>query len=74
VQAFRELRGAGAEAAKRPPDIACSVAAAIAMVVALRFQMPRMPVPSVIRFVRAAASASSTVMSYAHVSGEKKPS
>ena len=59
---------------KRPPDIACSVAAAIAMVAALRFQMPRMPVPSVIRVVRAAASASSTVMSYAHVSGRKNPS
>ena len=46
----------------------------MAMVAALRFQMPRMPVPSVIRVVRAAASASSTVMSYAHVSGKKKPS
>jgi hypothetical protein len=33
------------------------------MVAALRFQMPRMLVPSVIRFVRTAASASSTVMS-----------
>src|SRR5439155_856628 len=49
-------------------------AATIAMVAALRFQMPRMPVPSVIRVVRAAASASSTVMSYAHVSGRKNPS
>src|SRR5207249_11792102 len=75
VQAFRELRGAGPRpSTKRPPDIAWSVAAAIAMVAALRFQMPRMPVPSVIRVVRAAASASSTVMSYAHVSGKKKPS
>jgi hypothetical protein len=48
---------------KRPSEIACIVAAAIAMVAALRFQMPRIPVPSVIRVVRAAASASSTVMS-----------
>jgi hypothetical protein len=69
VQAFRELRGTGAEA-----EHEASVAAAIAMVAGLRFQMPRMPVASVIRVVRVAASASSTVMSYAHVSGRKKPS
>jgi hypothetical protein len=44
------------------------------MVAALRFQMPRMPVPRMIRVVRAAASARSTVMSYPHASGMKKPS
>ena len=56
---------------KRPPETDASVAAAIAMVAALRFHTPRIPVPSVIRSVRTAASASSTVMSYAHVSGRK---
>ncbi len=59
---------------KRPPEIAWSVAAAIAIVAALRFQMPRIPVPMARRLVRIAASASSTVMSYAQVSGMKKPS
>jgi hypothetical protein len=48
---------------KRPPEIVASVAAAIAMVAALRFQTPRMPVPSRRRWVFTASSASSTVVS-----------
>jgi len=50
------------------------VVAAIASVPAVRFQTPRIPVPNVIPFVLNAASASSTVTSYAHVSGRQKAS
>jgi hypothetical protein len=49
--------------------MASSVLAAMAIVAALRFHTPRMPVPSWIFVVRAATSPSSTVVSCAHVSG-----
>ena len=48
---------------KRPDDSEASVAAAMAMVAALRFHTPMIPVPSRIREVFTAASASSTVVS-----------
>jgi len=51
-----------------------SVAAAIAICPGLRLQTERTPVPRPTRSVRTAASASSTVVSCAQVSGRKKPS
>jgi len=59
---------------KRLLDCEASVAAAIAIVAALRFHTPRIPVPSFTRVVLTAISASRTVMSYAHVSGNITPS
>jgi len=74
VQTFRELRGAGAEAeheASARDRVQCRRGHRDGRGAAV--PDARMPVPSVIRVVRAAL-ASSTVMSYAHASGMKKPS
>jgi len=54
---------------KRPPESDASVAAPIASVAALRFHTPRMAEPTLRRCVFTAASASTIVTSYAHVSG-----
>jgi hypothetical protein len=54
---------------KRPAESEARVAAPMARVAALRFQTPRMAEPSLSRSVFTAASASTIVTSYAHVSG-----
>ena len=48
---------------KRPDDSDASVAAAMAIVAALRFHTPMIPVPRRMREVFTAASANSTVVS-----------
>jgi hypothetical protein len=47
----------------RPPEMLCSVAAAIASVPALRFQTPMIPLARRMRAVRTAISVSSTGVS-----------